>query len=87
MKESVHKVRGAIHLAEYSHKHGVDYSVHITQEGAKDWFRDIVSEWKSEFIEEGDPFYLFTTDELVSYWPEVTGQSEFFNIHELELQK
>jgi len=88
MRETVFKVRGAVHLAEYSHKHGNDYSVHTTYEGAQNWFREIVADWKTDFIlEEDDPWYDSTIDELIESWDEVTGQTEFFNIHELELQK
>jgi hypothetical protein len=88
MRETVFEVRGTVCLAEYGHKHGNDYSVHTTHEGAQNWFREIVADWKADFIlEEDDPWYDSTIDELVESWSEVTGQTEFFNIHELELQK
>lgn len=88
MTEAVFKVRGIVYLAEYSHKHGADHSVHTTREGAENWFREIVADWKTEFIlEEDDPWYKSTIDELVDSWHEITGDTEFFDIHELELQK
>jgi len=89
MRESVFKVRGTVYLAEYEHKHGSDYSVHTTQEGAQSWFRDIVFDWKSECLDpdDEDPYNEFSLDELIESWGEVTGHTEFFNIHELELQK
>jgi len=89
MKERVFKVRGSIFLAEYNHKHGDDYSVHTTEEGAQNWFRGIVSDWKEEFIDSGDedPYNDYSLDDLIDCWGDVTGHTEFFNIHELELQK
>ena len=89
MREIAFNIRGTVYLAEYEHKHGNDYSVHTTQEGAQNWFRDIVSDWKSEFLDADDeyPYNEFSLDELIESWGEVTGHTEFFNIHELELQK
>jgi len=89
MRESVFKVRGTVYLAEYEHKHGNDYSIHTTHEGAQTWFRDIVRDWKSEFFDPDgeEPYNEYSIDDLIDCWGEVTGHTEFFNIHELELQE
>jgi len=89
MREIAFNIRGTVYLAEYEHNHGSDYSVHTTQEGAQNWFRDIVFDWKSECLDpdDEDPYNEFSLDELIESWGEVTGHTEFFNIHELELQK
>ena len=87
--EHVWKIRGSVYLAEYSHKHGNDYSIHTTQEGAHNWFREIVSDWKSECLDpdDEDPYNEYSLDELIESWSEVMGHTEFFEIYELELQK
>jgi hypothetical protein len=89
MREAVFKVRGTVYLAEYEHKHGNDHSIHTTHEGAQNYFRDIVSDWKAEFLDEddSDPYNEYSLDELIESWGEITGHTEFFNIYELELQK
>ena len=87
MREMVFKVRGTVYLAEYSHKHGIDHSVHTTNEGAKNWLRDIVDQWKTEWLDDDDPFADYSLEDLIDCWDEVTGNTEFFNIHELEMQK
>ena len=89
MKEYAFNVRGAIYLAEYSHKHGNDYSIHTTQDGAQDWFKEIAADWKENHlhIDEEDPYYDYSLDEMVESLGEISGGTEFFDIHELELQK
>jgi hypothetical protein len=86
--EQVHTIRGTVYLAVYSHKHGEDYSVHATFKGAQNWFAEIVKEWRDQFItDRSDPWFGESIENLVESWDQVTGQLEFFNIHELELQK
>ena len=89
MREAVFRIRGTVYLAEYEHGDGADYSVHTTYDGAQNWFRDIVSNWKAEFLDQDDedPYNKYSLDDLIDAWGEVTGHTEFFNIHELELQK
>ena len=89
MSEEVHFVRGTLYLAEWSHKHGIDHSIHTTHEGAQSWFKEIIVDWKISNIhtDEEDPYCDHSFDQLIESWDEITGCTEFFNIHELELNK
>jgi hypothetical protein len=89
MREATFKVRGTVYLAQYEHGHGSDYSIHTTHNGAQNWIRDIVSEWKEEFLDldDEDLYNEYSLDDLIDCWGEVTGHTEFFNIYEMELQK
>mgnify|MGYP001183101054 CR=1 FL=1 len=86
MKEEVAcTIRGGLWLASYEHKHGIDYSLHKTFEGAKQWHNSIVLDYKDEYVDTGDKFESFSTEELAESWEEVTGFTEFLNIIELPL--
>jgi len=95
MSERVSSVRGSVYLAAYEHKHGTDYSIHTTSKGAEKWFLGIVEEWRGEFrpsdamlaIMGSDPWEDATLEELVENWTEVSGETEFFNIIEVELEE
>jgi len=88
-REIVHNVRGPVYLAEYSHKHGSDFSVHTTYEGAQEYLKTIVADFKDDFIPGfGNESYKDSgLDELVERWTDITGSTEWLNITELELQK
>ena len=89
MRETVFRVRGTVYLAQYSHRRGDDHSVHATHEGAQNWFKEIISDWKTNHlhIDEEDPYCDYSLDEMVKSWGEISGGDEHFDIHELELQK
>ena len=86
-KEQTHKVRGTLYLATYEHKHGIDYSLHTTHEGAKAWVDSVAEDWRGSFIDTGTPEEMMTSSELADNWHNVSAGTEFLNIIELELQK
>ena len=90
LTEQVFTVRGVVYLAKYSHKHGDDFSIHTTFEGAQAWFLSIVSDFMSESclaVDEDDYWHGKSPEEMFQHWDDVTGGSEYFDIIELELQK
>ena len=86
-KEQVHKVRGTLYLATYEHKHGTDYSLHTTHEGAKKWVDAVAEDWRGSFVDTGTPEEAMTSSELAEDWHNVSAGTEWLNIIELELQK
>jgi hypothetical protein len=86
--EDVVKVRGQVYLATYEHKHGIDYSIHTTADGAKKWFLSIVSDFIEDFVvDEDDYWHGKSPEEMLEHWDDVTGNLEYFNIIELELNE
>jgi hypothetical protein len=70
-----------VYVVVYDHKHGQDFSVHKSIEGAREkraqMMRENLAEWNDyDNIPDG---------ELHLHWPELSGYTEFFSIEGLEL--
>jgi hypothetical protein len=87
MKEQAHRIRGTLYLATYEHKHGIDYSIHATHEGAKTWANSVAEDWRDDYVDSGTPEEAMSSSELADNWGDLTGGTEWLNIIELELQK
>lgn len=88
MAEQVFTVRGTLYLAKYSHKHGDDFSIHTTFEGAQGWFLNIVSDFMNDFVtDEDDYWHGKSPEEMLQHWDDITGGLEYFDIIELELRE
>jgi len=80
-----------IFLAVWDHKHGQDVSAHTTEEGADKqlvlWARDNLEEWVYP-KDDWDNYYADLNDgALIKAWPEVTGDTEFFRVDEVQLHE
>ena len=86
--EATFKIRGSVYLATYEHRHGMDYSIHTTADGAKQWFLSLVSDFIDNFVvDEDDYWYGKPPEEMLEHWEDVTGNLEYFDIIELELSE
>ena len=75
---------GQIHLATWDHKHGTDYSAHKSYGGAflqcVQWARETLEDWG-----ETKNYTDYTDSELIINWTQISGDTEFFKIEEIEL--
>ena len=71
------------YLLIWDHKHGNDYRLYTSYNGAKKagvkTMRETCDEW-------GEDVSSLTDDELWDQWPKVSGETEFFSIEELSLE-
>jgi len=76
------KTSQTVWIATWDHKHGVDLSVHNTEEGAAKqcaaWARGALEEWATP--EELEYYNNLTDDDLISHWGEISGETEFFEV-------
>ena len=76
------KTSQTVWIATWDHKHGVDMSVHTTEEGAGKqcaaWARGSLEEWATP--EELDFYTNLSDDDLISKWGEISGETEFFEV-------
>ena len=86
MKEKTFKLRGSIYLAVYEHKHGSDYSVHKTEDGATGYVHNCINEFRDSFIDRGDHYWNASTEELADNWWDITGGCESFNVLEINME-
>jgi hypothetical protein len=80
-----------IFLAVWDHKHGQDVSAHVTEDGAQKqlviWARENLEEWVYP-KDDWDNYYTGLNDgALIKAWPEVTGNTEFFRVDEVQLHE
>ncbi len=97
MRGLTQKIRGCVYLATYEHKHGVDYSLHKTYEGAGSWLKSIFDDYIDDFVSEDELVGLedcwgvhrdkLPTPDVIEVWPDITGSTEWMNIIELPLLK
>ena len=77
-------MKGQIHLATWDHKHGTDYSAHKSYGGAflqcVQWAKETLEDWG-----EMQNYENYTDSELISSWTQISGDTEFFKIEEIEL--
>ena len=78
-----------IYLAVWDHKHGQDVSAHTTENGAAKqctlWAREALEDWLTR--EEVDYHENLSDDELLRHWPEISGDTEFFRVDEVQLHE
>lgn len=72
------------YLLVYDHKHGADYRLHLSYDGAKKAgakiMRDTCFEW-------GEDVSSLSDDGLWTNWPSIAGDTEFFSIEEISLEE
>tara|TARA_R110000751_G_scaffold125918_2_gene227659 strand:- start:398 stop:637 length:240 start_codon:yes stop_codon:yes gene_type:complete len=77
-------MKQAIHLATWDHKHGTDYSAHKSYGGALlqcvQWARETLESWG-----EAENYKDYTDSELISSWTQISGDTEFFKIEDIQL--
>ena len=75
---------GQIHLATWDHKHGTDYSAHKSYGGAflqcVQWAKEALEDWG-----ETKNYADYTDAELIINWTEISGDTEFFKIEDIQL--
>ena len=86
MKEKTFKLRGSIFLAIYDHKHGSDYSIHKTKDGATDFVHSCVDEYRDSFVDRNDHHWNSSTEELADNWHQITGGCESFDVLEINME-
>ena len=76
-------MKNFFYLLVHDHKHGNSFSLHSTHERARasaiEVMRDAAAEW-------GEDVSSYSNDDLWSYWPEISGGTEFFSVEELTLE-
>ena len=77
-------MKGQIHLVTWDHKHGTDYSAHKSYGGAflqcVQWARETLEDWG-----ETKNYADYTDSELIINWTEISGDTEFFKIENIQL--
>ena len=68
-------------LVEYQHKHGTDFILCDTWETAGKAAESIAAEWRGEWAIDKD----LTDKECADDWGDLTGWTEFINVHDLSL--
>ena len=73
-----------LYLLVHDHKHGYDYSLYSTMDGARisaiNTMRETLDEWSEKGFED------LSDDELWKAWPEIACGTEFFYIEEISLE-
>jgi len=77
-------MQGQIHLAVWDHKHGTDISAHKSYGGAflqcVQWAREALEDWGKTH-----DYTNYTDSELINSWTQISGDTEFFKIEQIEL--
>ena len=76
-----------IFLAVWDHKHGQDVAAYTTEKGAQRqlvvWARDVLEEWT--WPNDNHPYAEYTDEDLIGNWGEISGDTEFFRVDEIQL--
>ena len=74
-------------VVSYDHKHGLDISIHKTQEGAERWAIGLVERYREDFSGPESEFTRMTNEQLLTYWTEYTGENEFIFVEKYLLNE
>ncbi len=85
-----------VYLALYTHRHGLDHSVHKTREGALRCIAGWAKQWFDEFADFGDADAKQVVrtaiddptkhEDLLGNWDSYTGLSETFDVTMMNLE-